>query len=171
MALKIPETITEEELIKIVNDPKTKKKNKAVYMLCFYQCLRISELVKLNSQDYEPNTKLIHIRQSKRAKDRKIPINPKCVRLVKMLPLRSEKAKDKGIRALQYALKKDGARVLGKDLHPHTLRHSGATYYLNSKRWDVRQVQRFLGHSDIKVTQIYTHVNPEDLTKLMWDDN
>jgi len=168
--LVIPETIREEDLIKLVNDPKTKKKNKASYLMCFYQCLRISELVKLQKADYDLNTKLIHIRQGKRSKDRKIPINPKCIRVIKMLPLGSEKAKDKGIRALQYALKKDAIRVLGKDIHPHTLRHSGATYYLNVKKWDTRQLQRFLGHSDIKITQIYTHVNPEDLTKLMWDD-
>jgi site-specific recombinase XerD len=169
MARKIPEVISEEELIKLIKDPSVKKRNKVIYTLLFYQTLRISELVKLNQEDYEPNTKLIHIRQSKRSKDRKIPISPKCVRLVKMLPLRSEKSKDKGVRAIQYALKKDGLRVLGKDLHPHTLRHSGATYYLNVKKWDTRQVQRFLGHEDIKVTQIYTHVNPEDLTKLMWE--
>jgi len=169
MPLKIPETITEEELIKIVNDPKTKKKNKAIYLLCFYEALRISELVKLNKEDYDPNTKLLHIIQSKRAKDRRIPINPNCVKLIKFLPLRSDKAKDRGIRAIQYAFKKDGIRVLNKDLHPHTLRHSGATYYLNVKKWDIRQVQVFLGHSDIKITQIYTHVNPQDLTKLMWD--
>ena len=173
MAFKIPETITEEELIKIVNDPEVKKKtkNRIAYLFSFYQCLRISEVVKLTPQDYDPNTKLLHIRQAKGNKDRRIPIAPQTIRAIKFLPLGSDKAKDKGIRALQYALKKDGKRILNKDLHPHTLRHSGATYYLNSKKWDIRQLQRFLGHSDIKITQIYTHVTPEDLTKLMWDEN
>lgn len=168
----IPETITEEELYKLVNDEKVKKKNKlrVGYLLAFYECLRISELVKLKPEDYNPDTKLIHIKQSKRAKDRMIPINPKCVRAIKYLPIGTD-AKDKGIRAFQYALKKDAKRVLGKDIHPHTLRHSGATYYLNVKKWDTRQLQRFLGHTDIKITQIYEHVNPEDLTKLMWDEN
>ena len=173
MAFKIPETITEEELIKIVNDPIVKKrtKDRIAYLFAFYQCLRISEVVKLNKEDYDPNTKLLHIRQAKRNKDRKIPISPKLIRAIKFLPIGSKKAKDKGIRALQYALKKDAKRILKKDIHPHTLRHSGATHYLNVKRWDIRQLQRFLGHSDIKVTQIYTHVNPQDLTKLMWDAN
>jgi len=172
VAFKIPETITEEELIKIVNDPKLKKKNRdrIAYLFAFYLCLRISEVVKINREDYDPNTKLLHIRQAKRKKDRMVPISPNLVRAIKYLPLGSKKAKDKGVRALQYALKKVGKRVLGKDIHPHTLRHSGATYYLNTKKWDIRQLQRFLGHSDIKITQIYTHVNPEDLTKLMWND-
>ena len=172
MKLKIPETITEKEFIKIINDPQVKKrsKNRIAYLLMFYQCLRVSEVVKLTSEDYDPNTKLLHIRQAKGSKDRRIPISPQTIRAVKFLPLGSSKAKDKGVRALQYAFKKDGIRIIGKDLHPHTLRHSGATHYLNAKRWDIRQLQRFLGHTDIKITQIYTHVNPEDLTKIMWDE-
>lgn len=171
MALKIPEVITEEELIKIVNDPKVKKRSKdrMIYLLSFYQCLRISEVVKLNPEDYDPNTRLLHIKQAKGKKDRNIPISPNVLRIVKFLPLGSPTAKDKGIRAIQYALKKDGIRILKKDLHPHTLRHAGATWYLNKKKWDIRQLQRFLGHTDIKITQIYTHVNPEDLTALMWE--
>lgn len=170
--LKIPETITEKELLKIVNDPVVKKraKNRIAYLLAFYQCLRVSEVVKLSSEDYDPNTRLLHIRQAKGSKDRRIPIAPETIRAVKFLPVGSYKSKDKGVRALQYALKKDGVRILGKDIHPHTLRHSGATHYLNAKRWDIRQLQIFLGHSDIKITQIYTHVNPEDLTKIMWDE-
>jgi len=167
---KIPETITEEQFIDLVNDTQVRKKPKRrmAYILMFYQALRVSELAKLNQQDYDPNTKLIHIKQSKGSKDRKIPISPVCMKIIKHLPLTPQDAKDKGVRALQYSLKKDGARVLKMDLHPHTLRHSGATYYLNKKKWDIRQLQRFLGHSDIKTTQIYLHVNPEDLTALMW---
>ena len=170
--IKIPETITEEELLKIVNDPKVKKnaRNRIIYLFSFYQCLRISEVMKLRPEDYEPNTKLLHIRQAKGKKDRKVPVSPQVIRALKFLPLGSPKAKDLGIRALQIALKKDAKRILGKDIHPHTLRHSGATHYLNKKKWDIRQLQRFLGHSDIKITQIYTHVNPEDLTALMWED-
>ena len=170
MPLKIPEVITYEEFLKLVNDSEVKKrvKDKVAYILLFYQCFRISELMKLKKEDYNPNTKLLHIKLAKGKKDRIIPISPYCVKAIKYLPLGSD-AKDKGIRALQYALKKDGIRILNKDLHPHTLRHSGATYYLNNKKWDIRQLQRFLGHTDIKITQIYTHVNPEDLTKLMWE--
>lgn len=47
--------------------------------------------------------------------------------------------------------------------------NSGATYYLNEKKWNIRVVQQFLGHSDIGTTQIYTHVKPEDLFKAMWE--
>jgi len=168
--LKIPEVITEEEFIKLVNDPLVRKntRNRTAYIFAFYECLRISEVVKLLPEDYNPDNKLLHIRQAKGGKDRKIPISPHAIRGLKRLPLGTN-AKDKGVRALQYSLKKDAKRVLGKDIHPHTLRHSGATHYLNKKKWDIRQLQRFLGHTDIKITQIYTHVSPEDLTALMWE--
>ena len=74
-----------------------------------------------------------------------------------------------GVRALQIAFKSAIKKAgISKDLHFHCLRHSCGTYLLNIQKWNIRQVQQFLGHANLNTTQIYTHVSPQDLVDLMW---
>jgi len=158
---KLPETISEEDFLKLHRTVR-KRHHKIAFVLGFYGCLRVSEVIKLKEEDIDRGQRLIRVRQAKGGRDRNIPIPPAAIRGLSSLPMRC------GIRALQIAFKGYSNRVLGKDLHFHCLRHSGATMYLNKKGWNLRQVQQLLGHARPETTSIYTHVSPADLIDKMW---
>jgi len=157
---KLPEVITEEQLLKILKN--VKRHHKLAFMLGFYQCMRISEIVKLKPEDINYNLKLIRIIQGKGHKDRNIPIAPQVLKGLKYLPVGI------GVRALEYKFKAMTKELIGNGLKFHTLRHSGITYYLTKCHWSSLEVQRLAGHSRISTTEIYTHINPQDLVNRMW---
>jgi len=174
---KLPEIISEEDLIKILEATENPK-HRLAFALGFYECLRVSEVACLRKEHVNKDLKLLLIKGSdiskgkkgaKRGKDRNIPIAPEVLNGLKHLPVGSDKAKDMGVRALQIAFNKKSQEVLGKSYNFHILRHSGITHYLTKKKWNSLEVQRLAGHSKVSVTEIYTHINPENLVNRMWE--
>lgn len=57
-----------------------------------------------------------------------------------------------------------GARFsIGRNIHPHVLRHTFATRLMRVT--ETRVVQKLLGHKNLGSTQIYTHPNSQDLSE------
>jgi integrase/recombinase XerD len=57
-------------------------------------------------------------------------------------------------------------RVLGRNVSPHVWRHSYATH-LVANGANILYVQRLLGHTRLKTTEIYTRVTMSDLKKTL----
>lgn len=152
----LPTTISEASFVSVVrkiSDPK----EKLALLLGFYQCMRVSEVRNLKPENVDKDRGFLFISQAKGKKDRYVPIMPPVARGLRHLPI------NKSIRTLQRTSQKHlGIRF-------HALRHSGATFYLNDKKVDVRVLQQLLGHSRLDTTQIYTHVNPENLKSAFQD--
>lgn len=71
--------------------------------------------------------------------------------------------KEAGLKAGLIKIDSDGKPIKNTVVHPHRLRHSYASYLLNVKGLNLREVQEILRHASIQNTQIYTHINKESL--------
>ncbi|MBO4387827.1 MAG: tyrosine recombinase [Spirochaetales bacterium] len=143
-----------------------------------YACgLRISEAVNLRLQDYDRQNKVFRV-IGKGDKQRIVIIgevlesyledylvrsrpvlvrsNPRCRYLF------AGRRGDQLTRALVWKRFKQYCAAAGMEAKVHTLRHSFATHLLQGGA-DLRVVQELLGHTDIRTTQIYTHVDTEML--------
>lgn len=67
--------------------------------------------------------------------------------------------------AVQKIFKSACARSDFEGVHPHTLRHSFATFMLE-KRVDLRYIGELLGHESLDTTKVYTHFSNPQLREI-----
>lgn len=177
LAQTLPTVLSIEEIINLINNLISKGEHRdALIIDMFYTTgVRVSELVGLDIVDVDGKTGFIKV-LGKGNKERFIPIGDKTLKqLNHYLNTRSDNNpalflnKDhKRItsRGVQYLLAKIAKQNgLDKHLHPHMLRHSAATHFLQSSQ-DLRIVQDFLGHTSIKSTQRYTQLDYQHLASV-----
>jgi integrase/recombinase XerD len=166
---KLPRVI-DSELIKSKLSKIENIKHKAILTLAFSVGLRVSEAVNLKIEDIDSKRMLIHIKNAKGRKDRIVPLSQTVLEL-----LRSYYKKYKPTNYLfngqfseQYSIgscQKIYKKYIDNESSIHTLRHSSATALLENGT-DLRVIQKILGHSNIKTTEIYTHVSNKILSKI-----
>ena len=77
----------------------------------------------------------------------------------------SEQKKRISNRTVQYIIKQNlqAAGIDAKKYSVHKLRHTAATLMYQYGQVDIRALQEVLGHESIATTQIYTHVDNEQI--------
>jgi len=170
---KMPEILTKEEIRGLI-DSSPNIKHKLILKILYGCGLRVSEVVNLNKDDVNFDGGLIHVRLGKGKKDRFVKIPESIKEELKsycnlvndnfLFPSnRGGKLTTATIQAIvENAAKKAGIK---KRVYPHLLRHSFATHLLESGV-DLRIIQKLLGHSDIKTTQIYTQISQASIKNI-----
>ena len=170
---KIPEILTPEEIKKMIEST-TNIKHKLILKLLYGCGLRVSEIVNLHKKNINFSEKLIHIILAKGKKDRFVKIPNSILEELKaycnlsdseiLFPSnRTGKLTTATIQALvEISAKRAGIK---KRVYPHLLRHSFATHLLENGT-DLRIIQKLLGHSDIKTTQVYTQISQASIKNI-----
>lgn len=174
---KIPEVLTTDEVIRLLNQPKgdTPKeiRDKAMLELLYATGIRVTELITLKVSDLNMQMGYIVCRDSN--KERIIPFGREAkMALIKYLEKTRATMMENSEDDLLFsncsgqAMSRQGFWKLIKyyakkadiqsDITPHTLRHSFAAHLVENGA-DLRSVQEMLGHSDISTTQIYANMN------------
>ena len=144
--------------------------------------MRVSELVKLDLDDIRDDKLRL---QGKGRKERFVYLNDACLNAITAYlreratyPIITDKnamfiSRNKGSRIsvrrvqqiVEKALRKAG--LAGKGLSTHKVRHTAATLMYQSGAANVLELKEILGHTSISTTELYTHVDDEQLRQAM----
>lgn len=148
----------------------------------FYTGLRRSEVVKLKWRQVDLDKGIIVVAgKTKGHKERAIPLRKELLPILKKWKEKSGKenrfvfpSRKKGFEGTKMSgpnitrVYKKYVRLAGikSSANLHGLRHTCGTELLRNY-YDINGVAKVLGHSDLKVTQEYDHLNTEDLVDKM----
>lgn len=167
---KLPKVFSKEKIKELIGEIDNLK-HKLIVELFYSAGLRLQELIDLKREDIDFDREIINVRKSKGAKDRftllSSFIKNDLLKYYSQYEFNSKylfegrKGGKYSKKSVQKILEVFGKRV-GIKITPHMLRHSFATHLLEGGT-DIRYIQKLLGHSDLKTTEVYTHVSKKGL--------
>jgi len=182
---RLPSLLSRDEVEALLARPDPRKpagrRDRAMLEILYATGLRVSELVSLELNDVNLETRVL-VARGKGSKERLVPVGAPAAESVRAylatareVLLRGRRSKDLFVtpRARRMTRQAFGkivarhARAAGitRPISPHKLRHSFATHLLEGGA-DLRVVQAMLGHADVSTTQIYTHVDRTHMKRL-----
>lgn len=178
LASSLPKYLSLDESIKLLEsvDGEFKIRDYCIITL-FLNCgLRLSELVGINISSIKSDSLTVI---GKGNKERTVYLNNACRNAInEYLNVRPhENVKDRDALFLSKQKKRISAKMVQvivkkslenagldtKKYSTHKLRHTAATLMYKHGNVDVRALQEILGHKQLSTTQIYTHVDSEQL--------
>jgi len=170
----LPVVLSRSEIAKII-DATNNLKHKLIISLAYGAGLRVSEIINLKVQNINLDELTIHIKEAKGKKDRITLLPEKLVNDLRVIlsgkntdevVFISERGGKLAERTAQKIFENALSKTdITKKATFHSLRHSFATHLLENGT-DIRYVQELLGHSNIRTTQIYTHVTNPSLKNI-----
>ncbi len=183
----LPKLLTEAEMKRLIEsaegDDEESIRDRAIMELWYATGCRISELVGLEINRIDWDQSVVKL-WGKGDRERLVPVHPlamewcrkyKAVRheWLRLTDLKQPKIfflKQTGSafnRQGMWKLVKRYAKEAGihKNIWPHMIRHSFATHVLQGGA-DLRAVQELLGHRSISTTEVYTHLDIENLKSM-----
>ena len=170
----LPVVLSRSEIQNILSVTRNAK-HRMMLTLAYACGLRVSEIVNLKVRDLDISELIVHVKAAKGKKDRISVLPEKLQNDLKNMVAgkfstdylfesnREGKLTTTSLqKVFRESLKKSGIK---KTATFHSLRHSFATHLLENGT-DVRYVQALLGHTNIRTTQIYTHVTNPSLKNI-----
>jgi integrase/recombinase XerD len=181
----LPDTLSPQEVERLLEAPQGEEaldyRDRAMFETLYATGLRVSELIGLRRADVQLEVGYL-VAFGKRSKQRIVPMGETALDAMRLYLQLARPFLDREANSDHIFLNRSGQGLtrqgfwkiikrraqqagIGKNITPHTLRHSFATHLLDNGA-DLRSVQMMLGHADISTTQIYTHVTRERLKKI-----
>ena len=171
---KLPVFFTKWEFDKLISHT-SDEDLRDIYIVAVNTGLRQMEIITLewNQVDLENKLIILHNRNhlTKSKKIRSLPLNKNALEILEKRFARSDKVSlvftyHKEPVNQQFISHKTKKLIIAAKINPklnfHSLRHTFASW-LVQKGCSIYEVSRLLGHSDVRVTQIYAHLRIDDL--------